>query len=396
MSVSGLKPCVCAGDRRWRAAASLGVAAVALVGCATPPPTRVSYSHGHEHFSQARYGHASPKVVADGRPVPRGGGEYLVGHPYTVAGHRYVPTVNPSYSAVGMASWYGAAFHGRRTANGEVYDMASLTAAHPTMPLPSYARVTNLGNGYSIIVRVNDRGPYHAGRVMDVSSRVADVLDMKAMGTARVKVDYVGPAPIEGSDDSQLLASLRTDGSPANMIGFPTAPTMVAEAEAQTQSIFSFFSGGGGRSASPPAAPEPPAPIEVARRPAPAPEPEPEPVRLAAVAPAPVAEPSQDAAPAAEAPKADAPLPPLRIPGGAVPLPPPRPFDLGSNRSSAFVFAALAPSSSARVVAPPRRPELHASAERAHAYSGPARLPPKRPAIAVEHVKAAKSARADY
>ena len=81
-----------------------------------------------------------------------------------------------------MASWYGAAFHGRRTANGEVYDMASLTAAHPTMPLPSYARVTNLGNGYSIIVRVNDRGPYHAGRVMDVSSRVADVLDMKAHG----------------------------------------------------------------------------------------------------------------------------------------------------------------------------------------------------------------------
>ena len=396
MSVSGLKPCVCAGDRRWRAAASLGVAAVALVGCATPPPTRVSYSHGHEHFSQARYGHASPKVVADGRPVPRGGGEYLVGHPYTVAGHRYVPTVNPSYSAVGMASWYGAAFHGRRTANGEVYDMASLTAAHPTMPLPSYARVTNLGNGYSIIVRVNDRGPYHAGRVMDVSSRVADVLDMKAMGTARVKVDYVGPAPMEGSDNSQLLASLRTDGSPANMIGFPTAPTMVAEAETQTQSIFSFFSGGGGRSASPPAAPEPPAPIEVARRPAPAPEPEPEPVRLAAVAPAPVAEPSQDAAPAAEAPEADAPLPPLRIPGGAVPLPPPRPFDLGSNRSSAFVFAALAPSSSARVVAPPRRPELHASAERAHAYAGPARLPPKRPTIAVEHAKAAKSARAEY
>ena len=100
-----------------------------------------------------------------------------------------------------MASWYGAAFHGRRTANGEVYDMASLSAAHPTMPLPSYARVTNLGNGYSVIVRVNDRGPYHAGRVMDVSSRVADVLDMKAMGTARVKVDYVGAAPMEGSDD---------------------------------------------------------------------------------------------------------------------------------------------------------------------------------------------------
>ncbi len=391
MSVSGLKPCVCAGDRRWRGAASLAVAAVALVGCAAPPPARVSYRHGHEHFSQARYGHASPKVVADGERVPRGGGEYLVGRPYTVAGHRYVPTVNPSYSAVGMASWYGAAFHGRRTANGEIYDMASLTAAHPTMPLPSYARVTNLGNGYSIIVRVNDRGPYHAGRVMDVSSRVADVLDMKAMGTARVKVDYIGPAPLEGSDDSQLLASLRTDGSPANMIGFPSAPTMVAEAETQTQSIFSFFSGGGGgRSASPPAAPEPPAPIEVARRPAPAPEPEP--VRMAAVAP--VAEPSQDAAPADEAPEADAPLPPLRVPGGSVPLPPSRPFDLGSNRSSALVFAALAPSSSAHVVAPPRRPERHASAERAHAYSGPALLPPRRPTAALNRARPERHASA--
>ena len=128
-------------------------------------------------------------------------GDNLVGRPYTVAGRRYYPAENPSYTAVGMASWYGAAFHGRRTANGEVYDMASLSAAHPTMPLPSYARVTNLENGYSVIVRVNDRGPYHAGRVMDVSSRVADVLDMKAMGTAKVKVDYVGAAPIEGSDE---------------------------------------------------------------------------------------------------------------------------------------------------------------------------------------------------
>src|SRR6202034_3570864 len=129
--------------------------------------------------------------------------------------------------------------------NGEVYDMASLSAAHPTMPLPSYARVTNLQNGYSVIVRVNDRGPYHGGRVMDVSSRVADVLDMKGMGTAKVKVDYVGAAPMEGSDDSQLLASLRTDGSPANMIGY-SAPVMMANAAAeQTAALWSFFSGGG-------------------------------------------------------------------------------------------------------------------------------------------------------
>ena len=399
MNVSGLEPRIYAGARRWRGAASLSVAALALAGCATPEPTRVTHYHGHEYFSQAKYGRASRKVIADGQPVPHGGGQYLVGRPYRVAGHWYYPRVNPSYSAVGMASWYGAAFRGRRTANGEIYDTASLSAAHPTMPLPSYARVTNLQNGYSIIVRVNDRGPYHAGRVMDVSSRVADVLDMKAMGTARVKVDYIGPAPLAGSDDSQLLASLRTDGSPANLIGYPSEPTMVAAVEAPAQSIFSFFTGGG-RSPTPQAAPEPPAPIEAASRPAPAPEPEPEPVRMAAIAPAPAPEPPREAAPAVESPDVEAPLPPLRVPGGAVPLPPARPFDLGSNRS-AFVVAAVAPASSPRVaslraVTPPRRPELHASAERAVYHSGPALLPPRRPTGAFDRVKGAKSARADY
>jgi rare lipoprotein A len=338
------------------------VAVFALAGCATPQTSRVGYSHGHEHFSQAKYGHASPKVVADGERVPRGGGQYLVGRPYSVAGHRYVPAENPSYSAVGMASWYGAAFHGRRTANGEVYDMASLSAAHPTMPLPSYARVTNLGNGYSVIVRVNDRGPYHAGRVMDVSSRVAEVLDMKAMGTARVKVDYVGPAPMEGSDDSVLLASLRTDGSPAKMIGFPTAPTLVAEAE--TPSIFSLFSGRGGATQAtspPPAPPEPPPPqVEVTSRPPPAPEPEPPASRVAAVADQPAVE-----TPPADIPEAEASSPPpTRQRRGDVPLPPQRPFDLGSNRS-AFVVAAVAASPRAHAVMPPRRPELHARAGKA-------------------------------
>jgi peptidoglycan lytic transglycosylase len=374
MSVPGVEPRVYAARRRWRGAASLGLTAFALAGCATQTP-QVSYSHGHEHFSQAKYGHASLKVVADGQPIPRGGGQYLVGHPYSVAGHRYYPAEDPTYSAVGMASWYGAAFHGRRTANGEVYDMASLSAAHPTMPLPSYARVTNLGNGYSVIVRVNDRGPYHGGRVMDVSSRVAEVLDMKAMGTARVKVEYVGPAPIEGSDDSQLLASLRTDGSPANMIGYQ-APVMVAAAE--TETIFSFFSGRGASQAPPPA----PEPVEVASRPPPAPEPEPEPVRVAAVAEAPAVEtaPTPEAAPVA-----------IRQPRGAVPLPPSRPFDLGSNRSS-LVVAAVATSPTERIVMPPRRPDLQASAEKALYFSEPAHLRRKKPpAGAFDRLKAVKS-----
>jgi rare lipoprotein A len=385
----------------------LGVAAWALAGCAPPPTPHVSYSHGHEHFSQSKYGRASKKVVADGEAVPRGGGQYLVGRPYTVAGRRYYPAENPSYTATGMASWYGAAFHGRRTANGEVYDMASLSAAHPTMPLPSYARVTNLGNGYSVIVRVNDRGPYHAGRVMDVSSRVADVLDMKGMGTAKVKVDYVGAAPMEGSDDSQLLASLRTDGSPANMIGY-SAPVMMANAAAeQTDTIWSFFSGGGrgGQQAQPqprpevqpaPApAPEPPA-IQVAS--AAEPPPPPEPVRAASA-------PVDSGAPPNDSSDSD-PLPPEPIHShlakGAVPLPPPRPFDLSLSRSSTVVAAASSSRSSMRVssahvVVPPHRPELHASAERALYYSGPVRLPPKKPTNgAFDHVKSAKTARADY
>jgi rare lipoprotein A len=187
-------------------------------------------SNSKEYFSSAVYGPASPRVVWDGGFIPHGGGQYLVGRPYTIAGKTYYPSEQTgAYSAVGMASWYGDAFHGRRTANGEIYDKASVSAAHPTMPLPSYARVTNLRNHYSIIVRVNDRGPYHGGRVMDVSQRVAEALDFKNIGTAKVRVDYVGKAGLEGSDDQTLLATLRTDGKFAFLNGVPTlAPTLVA------------------------------------------------------------------------------------------------------------------------------------------------------------------------
>src|SRR4249920_2180334 len=156
----------------------------------------------------------SPRVVAMGDPVPKGGGTYRVGKPYTVAGRVYVPEEDPNYRAEGMASWYGDDFHGRLTANGEVFDMQSLTAAHPTLPIPSYARVTNVRNGKSLIVRVNDRGPYHGNRLIDVSNKAAELLEFKANGVAKVRVEYVGRAPLEGSDDRQLLATLRT-GEPA-------------------------------------------------------------------------------------------------------------------------------------------------------------------------------------
>jgi rare lipoprotein A len=182
-------------------------------------------------FSQAKYGTASPRVVAEGEEVPKGGGRQLVGKAYSVAGKRYVPFEKPvGYAQVGTASWYGEAFHGRRTANGEVYDRHSVSAAHPTMPLPAYARVTNLMNSRSIIVRVNDRGPFHGGRMMDLSQATADALAFRHLGTARIKMEYLGQASLAGSDDKLLLATLRTDGTPAPIPG-TSARTMVASAE---------------------------------------------------------------------------------------------------------------------------------------------------------------------
>ncbi len=169
---------------------------------------------------------SSPRVVGFGEPVPKGGGVYRIGKPYTVAGKTYVPEEDTNYRAEGMASWYGDDFHGRLTANGEVFDMTSLTAAHPTLPLPSYARVTNLANGKSLIVRINDRGPYHGNRLIDVSNKAADLLEFKGNGVARVRVEYVGRAPLEGSDDTQLMATLRT-GIPA------PAPSLVRVASAR-------------------------------------------------------------------------------------------------------------------------------------------------------------------
>ncbi len=169
---------------------------------------------------------SSPRVVGFGEPVPKGGGVYRIGKPYTVAGKTYVPEEDTNYRAEGMASWYGDDFHGRLTANGEVFDMTSLTAAHPTLPLPSYARVTNLASGKSLIVRINDRGPYHGNRLIDVSNKAADLLEFKGNGVARVRVEYVGRAPLEGSDDTQLMATLRT-GIPA------PAPSLVRVASAR-------------------------------------------------------------------------------------------------------------------------------------------------------------------
>ncbi len=159
-----------------------------------------------------RYGvAASARLVDAGDPVPKGGGVYRVGSPYMVAGRLYVPELDPHYRAEGLASWYGDDFHGRSTANGEIFDLNAISAAHPTMPLPSYARVTNLRNGRSLIVRVNDRGPYAANRILDVSKHAAQLLGFIDRGTTMVRVEYVGPAQLDGSDDRLLEATLRQD-----------------------------------------------------------------------------------------------------------------------------------------------------------------------------------------
>ena len=223
--------------RLARAAAVVAVG-LTVANCASQPQQYSGGSRSKEvgAFSDSRkYGRASPRVVADGEEVPKGGGKYHVGNAYRVAGRTYVPSERSvGHSQTGLASWYGEAFHGRKTANGEVYDRRSYTAAHPTMPIPSYARVTNLRNSSSIIVRVNDRGPYHGGRVMDVSERVANALNFKGEGTTRVRIDYLGKAGLGGSDDVRLAASLRTDGVPAASPNIPASmggTVQVASAE---------------------------------------------------------------------------------------------------------------------------------------------------------------------
>ena len=151
------------------------------------------------------------------------------------------PVKASSYSAVGWASWYGREFHGRRTADGETFDMGGLTAAHKTMPLPCYARVTNLRNGRSMVVRINDRGPFVGERLIDVSARVANLLDFQRSGLTKVKVDYVGMAPLGGADGPALLASLKTRDSPDDGVSaFAPTPAVVA-AYAPTPAVVAAY-----------------------------------------------------------------------------------------------------------------------------------------------------------
>jgi rare lipoprotein A len=154
-------------------------------------------------------------------PVKRSAGFYKVGLPYAIGGVTYYPREVQSYDETGIASWYGAEFHGKTTANGEVFDKFDITAAHTTLPLPSLVRVTNLENGRSIVVRVNDRGPFHDRRIIDLSRRAAQLLEMERAGIARVRVQLLAKESFalqQAAREGRILqadAVLRDDGGPA-------------------------------------------------------------------------------------------------------------------------------------------------------------------------------------
>ncbi|PWC66148.1 hypothetical protein TSH58_20030 [Azospirillum sp. TSH58] len=142
--------------------------------------------------------------------LPRSG-VYKVGKPYQVNGVWYYPAEDYSYSETGIASWYGPGFHQKVTANGEVYDQNELTAAHKTLPMPSLVRVTNLDNGRSLVVRINDRGPYANGRIIDMSRRGAQLLGFEGTGTAKVRVQIL-------AEESRAVAAAARQGTPAPML----------------------------------------------------------------------------------------------------------------------------------------------------------------------------------
>lgn len=163
------------------------------------------------------------------------GGIYKIGNPYKIDGAWYYPRENKAYDRKGIASWYGAEFQGRRTANGEIFNMHLLTAAHPTLPMPVMARVTNLENGRSLVVRINDRGPFRRNREIDLSRRAAELLGFKQQGTAKVRVQYLRRAALYDAngrlifgreEKSQILKKPQTPAQERMAGAAPLGPTI--------------------------------------------------------------------------------------------------------------------------------------------------------------------------
>lgn len=191
---------------------------------------------------------AEATVSPDGVPIGAGG-VYKVGDAYKVAGLTYTPRVDPDYDETGVASWYGRDFNGLRTANGEVFNMNALTAAHKTLPLPSYVQVTNLENGRTLVLRVNDRGPFARGRIIDVSRRAAQLLGFRGKGTARVRVRVVAPPSDGGFVAARAETPKRTRVAVAVPVGAveidPLAPPDgIAEAPRRAPALLPLVSVG--------------------------------------------------------------------------------------------------------------------------------------------------------
>lgn len=181
--------------------ATYGTLALLLASCSssrspqyTQPGGQISGpgDYSRPHRDGAPWWDVDVSRIPDAVPMPHYGS--IKANPYTVMGKTYYPMADARrYQAVGTASWYGTKFHGQATANGEAYDLYGMTAAHKTLPLPSYVRVTNLENGRSVILRVNDRGPFYSDRIIDLSFAAAKKLGYAEVGTARVKVEGIDP-----------------------------------------------------------------------------------------------------------------------------------------------------------------------------------------------------------
>lgn len=157
-------------------------------------------------------------------------GKYKVGKPYQIKGVWYYPKEEWDYNETGIASWYGPNFHGKKTANGETYDMNGLTAAHRTLPLPTFVRVTNLENGRSLVLRINDRGPFAHGRIIDVSRRGAQLLGFKTQGTAQVRVQIL-------ADESRALASRLRNQALLAKVGSPITAEAMPKPKVSAESL---------------------------------------------------------------------------------------------------------------------------------------------------------------
>ncbi len=213
--------------------------AVFLAGCGA---TDSAYHHGFKSAKLDPFaGNGSPYYRGGGK-IPFGGGKYYVGNPYQVAGRWFTPREQPNYDRTGLASWYGEAFHRRMTANGEYFDMNTLTAAHATLPLPSYVLVTNLENNRHVVVRVNDRGPFVDTRVIDVSKRAADELGYRNKGTAHVRVQYLGPAPLKdhGEHLMAMNGALSTGASKGDLVAMAQNPKIRGSGNVQVAAARSF------------------------------------------------------------------------------------------------------------------------------------------------------------